>query len=113
MLWLAAPTFILLLTTMPETSGATILLHRAQRLRRSLGKDNLRSQSEITQAHMTVRQVAFDALISECLHIIINTYLEIKSADKVSIEPWEINTLDPAVLFSTFYSLSSTTPCNF
>ena len=65
MLWLAAPTFILLFLTLPETSGATILLRRAQRLRKLLGRDDLRSQSEIDQKHMNWRQVAFDALISE------------------------------------------------
>ncbi|KAF8863389.1 MFS general substrate transporter [Acephala macrosclerotiorum] len=82
MLWLSGPVFLLMFFSLPETSPATILLQRARRLRKSLEKSNLKSQSEIDQAHMTAKERAFDALI----------------------KPWEINALDPAVLFSTFYT---------
>ncbi|CZR50664.1 related to FLR1-Putative H+ antiporter regulated by yAP-1 and involved in multidrug resistance [Phialocephala subalpina] len=82
MLWLSGPVFLLMFFSLPETSAATILLQRARRLRKSLDKANLKSQSEIDQAHMTAKERAFDALI----------------------KPWEINALDPAVLFSTFYT---------
>ncbi|KAE8445003.1 hypothetical protein EG329_014009 [Mollisiaceae sp. DMI_Dod_QoI] len=82
MLWLSGPIFLLMFFSLPETSPATILLQRARRLRKLLHKSNLKSQSEIDQAHMTAKERAFDALI----------------------KPWEINALDPAVLFSTFYT---------
>lgn len=79
--WLSVPLCILILLTLPETSGDTILLRRAQRLRTLTGRSDLKSESEIRQAHMSVREVAFDALI----------------------KPWQINALDPAVLFTTVY----------
>ncbi|KUJ22347.1 MFS general substrate transporter [Mollisia scopiformis] len=82
MLWLSGPVFLMMFFSLPETSADTILLQRARRLRKLLNKSNLKSQSEIDQAHMTARERAFDALI----------------------KPWEINALDPAVLFSTFYT---------
>lgn len=67
--------------TLPETSSDTILLKRARRLRKLTGRHDLASQSEIRQKEKTARQIAFDALI----------------------KPWEINALDPAVLFTTVY----------
>lgn len=102
MLWLSGPVFLLMFFSLPETSPATILLQRARRLRKSLDKSNLKSQSEIDQAHMTAKERAFDALISKC-------YFAFRNAELTAaiVEPWEINALDPAVLFSTFYSKSS------
>ncbi|KAH9221510.1 major facilitator superfamily domain-containing protein [Leptodontidium sp. 2 PMI_412] len=82
MLWLSGPIFIFMFLTLPETSAATILYQRAHRIRKVLNRADLKSQSEIDQAHMDVKQVAFDALV----------------------KPWEINALDPAVLFSTVYT---------
>jgi DHA1 family multidrug resistance protein-like MFS transporter len=82
MLWLSGPVCILLFISLPETSSSNILLHRARRLRTALGNNNLKSQSEIDQANLTFSQVANDALI----------------------KPWQINALDPAVLFSTLYT---------
>ncbi|KAK5685342.1 hypothetical protein LTS10_003420 [Elasticomyces elasticus] len=82
MLWLSGPIWLLMLFLLPETSAPNILLRRARRLRHLTGKAQLKSQSEIDQAHMSAREVAFDALI----------------------KPWQINALDPAVLFSTVYT---------
>jgi len=65
-----------MIIALPETSAANILLRRAHRLRKVIGKTNLQSQSEIDQAHMTPREVAFEALI----------------------KPWKINAIDPAVV---------------
>jgi DHA1 family multidrug resistance protein-like MFS transporter len=81
-LWLGGPTFLLLLCALPETSSATILLRRAQRLRKLTGNYKIRSQSELDQAQMTAREITFNALI----------------------KPWEINILDPAVLYTTLYT---------
>jgi MFS transporter, DHA1 family, multidrug resistance protein len=80
-LWLSGPVFLLLFFFLPETSADTILLRRARRLRKSTGQP-YQAESEARSAHLTVRQVAFDALV----------------------KPWEINVLDPAVLFSTVYT---------
>lgn len=82
LLWLSAPIFIFLFLALPETSADTILLRRAERLRKVTGRSDLKSQSEINQASMTINEVAFEALV----------------------KPWEINALDPAVLFSTVYT---------
>ena len=81
LLWFSAPIALIMVFFLPETSADTILLHRAQRLRALTGRTDLVSDSEIRQKHMNPREVAFNALI----------------------KPWEINALDPAVLFSTLY----------
>ena len=82
LLWLTGPTFILMVFTLPETSSATILHHRARRLRKATGNKNIKSKSEIDQEHLSIKSIAFGALI----------------------KPWEINLLDPAVLFTTMYT---------
>ena len=66
----------------PETSGDNILRRRAQRLRKLTGRDNIKSQSEINQAGMMPREVAYEALI----------------------KPTEIMIKDPAVLFTNVYT---------
>jgi DHA1 family multidrug resistance protein-like MFS transporter len=82
MLWLSAPIFLLMFISLPETSAANILLRRAQRLRKLQNNTNLKSQSEIDQANMSLSEVTYNALLI----------------------PWQINALDPAVAFSTFYT---------
>ena len=82
LLWLSAPAMVIMFFTMPETSSDTILLCRARRLRAQTGRTDIMSESEIRQSKMSPRVVTFNALI----------------------KPWEINALDPAVLFSTFYT---------
>jgi DHA1 family multidrug resistance protein-like MFS transporter len=82
LLWFAGPTLIVVLACLPETSPDTILLRRAQRLRQLTGRTDLKSESEIRQAQLAPRRIAFDALI----------------------KPFEINILDPAVLFTTVYT---------
>ncbi|KAF4438722.1 Transporter mfs1 [Fusarium acutatum] len=61
--WMASPALILLLTVMPETSSDTILLRRAQHLRKLAGNPTLQSQSEIAQHHIKPRKVLFSALV--------------------------------------------------
>lgn len=82
MLWLSGPICVLLFFFLPETSSPTILYYRARRLRKLTGNASFRSQAEIDQAKLTVRQIVYDALI----------------------KPTQINALDPAVLFSTIYT---------
>ena len=82
MLWLSGPIFITMFFFYPETSSANILLRRAKRLRKLTGNPNLKSQSEIDQQHMTAGAVTYEALV----------------------EPWKINILDPAVLYTTVYT---------
>ena len=48
--WMSSLVLVLLLTLMPETSEANILLRRARRLRKLTGVDFLQSQSEIPPA---------------------------------------------------------------
>ncbi|CAK97142.1 hypothetical protein CBS63078_8300 [Aspergillus niger] len=82
LLWLSAPTMVIMFLSMPETSSDNILLRRARRLRTQTGCIDIKSESEIRQSKMSPRAITFNALI----------------------KPWEINALDPAVLFSTFYT---------
>jgi DHA1 family multidrug resistance protein-like MFS transporter len=77
---MAAPFMILVIGFLPETSKSTILLHRAQRLRRVTGNPNIRAASEIRKLTMT--DVVVDALI----------------------KPIEIAIKDPAIAFVCVYS---------
>lgn len=81
-IWASAPVFILMLLFLPETSSATILLRRAQRLRKLFNDNRFMSQSEIDQRNMRVSDVAIDALV----------------------KPLEITIKDPAVLFVQIYT---------
>ncbi|KAK9321256.1 major facilitator superfamily domain-containing protein [Lipomyces orientalis] len=81
-LWMSGPIFVLFFICLPETSAANILLRRARRLRKLTGNQNLKSQSEIDQAHLKLSTIAFDALI----------------------KPWEISVKDPAVAFTHIYT---------
>ena len=82
MLWMNAPIFIALFFLLPETSSATILLRRAQRLRLLTGDDRLKSQSEIDQANLTPRAIAIEALW----------------------RPFELMLLDPSIAFTAVYT---------
>lgn len=66
----------------PETSSASILLHRAQRLRKLTGNERFMSQSEIEQQNQKMGAIFIDALI----------------------KPIEITFKDPAVLFVQIYT---------
>ncbi|KAF4966186.1 hypothetical protein FSARC_6070 [Fusarium sarcochroum] len=81
-IWASAPIFILMFLLLPETSGANILLRRAERIRKLTGNQRFMSQSEIDQRHMKVSAIAIDALI----------------------KPMEITIKDPAVLFVQIYT---------
>ncbi|KAF1947335.1 benomyl/methotrexate resistance protein [Clathrospora elynae] len=81
LLIIAGPIYLLMLTLMPESSGPTILFYEAERMREETGNQELMSDSERKQKNMKVSSLLFDALI----------------------KPWEINALDPAILFTTIY----------
>ncbi|KAJ4374243.1 hypothetical protein N0V83_002984 [Neocucurbitaria cava] len=78
---IAGPFYLMMVTLMPESSGPTILYYKAKRLREETGNQNLMSDSERKQHNLHVGSLLFDALI----------------------KPWEINALDPAILFTTVY----------
>ncbi|EMD67587.1 hypothetical protein GGP41_007461 [Bipolaris sorokiniana] len=82
MLWMNGPIFLALFFFLPETSSATILLRRAQRLRLLTGNDKLKSQSEIDQANLTPRAIATEALW----------------------RPFELMLLDPSIAFTAVYT---------
>ncbi|RMY09012.1 hypothetical protein D0868_04479 [Hortaea werneckii] len=81
-LWMAVFTALVMSATFPETSSATILLRRAQRIRRRSGDLRYVSQSEIDDGNRSAREIVVDALI----------------------RPLQITALDPAVLFTNLYS---------
>lgn len=79
--WLSAPILVVFLLFYPETSADNILRRRAQRLRRLTGHANVKSKSEIDQAHLKLTEVLADAMI----------------------KPMEIMFKDPAVMFTNIY----------
>jgi MFS transporter, DHA1 family, multidrug resistance protein len=79
---MAAPVFILMLVTFPETAADNILLRRARRLRKLTGNPMLKSQSEITQGEKSLNAV-----------VIVSLW-----------RPIQICMLDPAVLFTNLYT---------
>ncbi|KAF2630324.1 MFS general substrate transporter [Macroventuria anomochaeta] len=81
-LWLNGPIFLSLFFLLPETSSSTILLRRAQRLRKLTGNLHLRAQSEIDQANLTPRAIATEALW----------------------RPFELMLLDPSIAFTAVYT---------
>lgn len=81
-IWASAPILVAMFVALPETSGQTILLQRARRLRQRTGNRRFMSQSEIDQASMKVSSIFLDALI----------------------KPIEITFKDPAVLFVQIYT---------
>jgi DHA1 family multidrug resistance protein-like MFS transporter len=81
-IWASAPILLAMFVSLPETSGANILLRRARRLRARTGNPRFMSQSEIDQQNLKVSAVFLDALI----------------------KPIEITFKDPAVLFVQIYT---------
>ncbi|KAL6712303.1 hypothetical protein ACN47E_000180 [Coniothyrium glycines] len=81
LLIIAGPVYLLVLTTLPESSGPTILYYKAKRLREETGNLNLMSDAERKQNSLKASSLLFNALV----------------------KPWEINALDPAILFTTVY----------
>jgi DHA1 family multidrug resistance protein-like MFS transporter len=79
--WLNAPILVVFLFLYPETSADNILRRRAERLRKLTGNPNIKSQSEINQAQMNAKEIAYDALI----------------------KPVEIMLKDPAIAFTNTY----------
>lgn len=80
--WMSAPTLVLLLLFMPETASATLLLQRARRLRKLTGDARLMSQGEIDQHHMTASAILGSSLI----------------------RPMEIMLRDPSIFFVNLYT---------
>ncbi|KAI5291988.1 hypothetical protein KEM52_006707 [Ascosphaera acerosa] len=80
--WMTAPAVILWVFLLPETSPDTILLRRAERLRRVTKNKNLRTAAELRHQHDSFRSIATDALI----------------------KPFEISIKDPAVAFVHTYT---------
>lgn len=80
LLMLAGPVVLLVLCTLPETSGQTILYYRVKRLRQE-GHTNVTSEAEQKQKGLSLGAVVWDAFI----------------------KPWEMNIKDPALLFTTVY----------
>ncbi|GFG20186.1 caffeine resistance protein 5 [Aspergillus udagawae] len=81
-LWGAGPVFAIMVVFLPETSAPTLLHKRAKRLRKSLGTQNLMSQSEIEQRRLKPMAIAVEAII----------------------KPLQISVKDPAVLFVQLYT---------
>ncbi|KAH8723908.1 major facilitator superfamily domain-containing protein [Phaeosphaeriaceae sp. PMI808] len=79
---IATPFYLMMLFLMPESSGSTILYYKAKRLREVTGNQKLMTQSELMQKDTRVSSLLFDAFV----------------------KPWEINALDPAILFTTLYT---------
>jgi DHA1 family multidrug resistance protein-like MFS transporter len=83
LLWASGPVLFLMIFCMPETSASTILLRRAQRLRKLTGNANLQSKSEIEQGQLSTGSMAREALW----------------------RPLQINLFDPVILFTSIYTM--------
>ncbi|KAI5209139.1 MFS general substrate transporter [Aureobasidium subglaciale] len=81
MLWLAGPVWLTLFFFLPETYPETILLRRAQRLRKLTGNQNLKAQSEINQAQRSFKDMVVEALW----------------------RPLQLIALDPAIAYADIY----------
>lgn len=79
LMFIAGPAYLGMIFLMPESSGPTILYYKAKRLREQTGNLNLMSDSERKQNGLNMKSLLFDAFV----------------------KPWEINALDPAILFTT------------
>ncbi|KAI7190836.1 MFS general substrate transporter [Hortaea werneckii] len=99
LLWLAGPIFLVMLLFLPETSAANILLRRAERLRKLTGDSRLMAQSEIDQANLRPKDVAFEALVRPMQLIVVSR--------DISMESWGgllmIEQMDPAIGFTAGY----------
>ncbi|KAI0111736.1 MFS general substrate transporter [Daldinia grandis] len=80
--WMAAPVWVLMFLTLPETNPDTILHRRVNRLRAHTGRSELISEEDLKRAHMSALQEVVYALI----------------------KPFQINALDPAILYTTCYA---------
>lgn len=87
-LWLAGPTWVIMMLLLPETSTPNILLRRAKRLRARQAREGnaatasqLVAQSEIDQAKLTTSDIIRENLW----------------------RPFQINILDPSVAFTSIY----------
>ncbi|KAF1841616.1 MFS general substrate transporter [Cucurbitaria berberidis CBS 394.84] len=78
---ISGPLYLLMLTTMPESAGPTILYYKAKRLREETGNPSIMSDAEHKQKNLHASTLLYEAFI----------------------KPWEINALDPAILFTTVY----------
>ncbi|KAG7085628.1 hypothetical protein E1B28_003175 [Marasmius oreades] len=63
LMWISAFALVFLSFLLPETLEANILLKRARRLRKLTGNPHLRSRSEIEQAAMSKREIAYESLV--------------------------------------------------
>ncbi|OAG06220.1 multidrug transporter [Paraphaeosphaeria sporulosa] len=81
-LWMAGPVFLLFFFFLPETSPSNILLHRAARLRKASGNENIRSQTEIERKDTPLSTIILEAIW----------------------KPMEITFKDPAILFVNIYT---------
>lgn len=81
LLIIAGPVYFLLVTTVPETHGLTILYYRAKSPGEKEGETDIETAVHIKTEHVTVSSLLWDALI----------------------KPWEMNVKDPALLFTTLY----------
>ncbi|KAI5298903.1 hypothetical protein KEM56_003675 [Ascosphaera pollenicola] len=80
--WMTAPAIFGWVFLLPETSADTILLHRAQRLRKLTNNPHIRTAAEIKQTNVSFKAIAIEALI----------------------KPFEITFKDPVVAFVHTYT---------
>ncbi|KAJ7627407.1 major facilitator superfamily domain-containing protein [Roridomyces roridus] len=63
LIWISVIALIFLALFLPETNGPTILLRRAQRLRKLTGNDELRTAGERGAAEESVKEIVYGALV--------------------------------------------------
>ncbi|KAJ7207042.1 major facilitator superfamily domain-containing protein [Mycena pura] len=63
LIWITSFSFVFLALLLPETYGPTILLRRAQRLRKLTGNPELQTATEREERSKSARHVAYEALV--------------------------------------------------
>lgn len=81
-LWASGPVWVAFFFLLPETLPEAILLRRAARLCRLTGNQRLRSQGELKQSQMTLRQSLVESLL----------------------RPVQIMIFDPAITYTAVYT---------
>ncbi|KAI1342445.1 MFS general substrate transporter [Xylariaceae sp. FL0016] len=94
--WLSAPIAALMLVGLPETNPDTILHRKARRVR-----DRVRRAAEAREKGAGDRAAANIVCAADVTHRHLTPSQLVRFA---LVKPWEINTLDPAVLYTTVFS---------
>ena len=109
LIWISAFGLVFLSFLLPETYGPTILLKRAQRLRKLTGNQQLRTQSEKDTEGETIAQVLGEALYRplalamEPVLLFANVYLGFVCTSLICFSLFDAQFLSPDAIFYLWF----------